>query len=129
MSDTGNTIGRLVGIPAIANTPMWAANPPVVAETPEEAAWLAKLHAGRNGSVTVPEVGAVFNEANALVYAVDTDTAELQGWQEAMPLTVRTAKSWQGEDGAKVLGKGDPAICIECLVHAASNGVITLERS
>jgi hypothetical protein len=108
---------------------MWAANPPIVAETPEEAAWLAKLHAGRNGLIAIPEVGAVFNEANALVYAVDTDTAELQGWQEAMPLTVHTAKSWRGEDGAKVLGKSEPAVCIECLVHAASNGVITLERS
>jgi hypothetical protein len=76
MSDVGNTIGRLVGQPPLADVSAADANPPIVAETPEEAAWLAKIHAGLDGLGAIPEVGAVFDGANALVYAVEGNAVQ-----------------------------------------------------
>jgi hypothetical protein len=107
---------------------VWAANPPIVAETPEEAAWLAKLHAGQGTLATIPEVGAVFDETGALVYSVNGSAAEYAAEPEATPVAAREARPWRGVDGAQILGKGDPAICMECLVSAASNGAVILER-
>jgi hypothetical protein len=128
LSDTGNTIGRLVGQPPLSAAPAWAANPPIVAETPEEAAWLARLHAAQMLPGDIPEVGAVMDETGALVYAIEATAARHLTGQDATPGTAQQAKPWRGVDGARVLGKGDPAICMECLVHAASSGAITLER-
>lgn len=41
--DTGNTIGRLFGPVSTSDARAEDANPPIVAETPEEAAWIASL--------------------------------------------------------------------------------------
>lgn len=71
MSDVGNTIGRLQGPVAMSSTPAAEANPPVVAETAAEAGWMGWVHNGLDALGAIPEVGAVFDSANALVYAAE----------------------------------------------------------
>jgi hypothetical protein len=116
VSETGNTTGRLVGETPRADVPAWAANPAIVAETPEDTAWLTKMYVGQDAPGAIPEVGAVFNEANAPAFAVEDSAAE----PETSHTAGQAAKPWKGEEGAKVPGKGNSAICVECLVHAAS---------
>ncbi len=64
------------------------ANPPIVAETPEEAVWLAKLHTGLDALGAIPEIGAIFDGANGLVYAVEGNTvqASISGGAAALDL-------------------------------------------
>lgn len=88
MSDKGNTIGRLYGQVPMSDVPAADANPPIVAETPEEAAWLASIHNGLDALGAIPEVGAVFDGANALVYAVEGNAvqAAISGGAAALDL-------------------------------------------
>jgi hypothetical protein len=76
MSDVGNTIGRLQGQVAMSSAPAAEANPAVVAETAEEAGWLGWVHNGLDGLGAIPEVGAVFDGANALVYAAEGNAVQ-----------------------------------------------------
>lgn len=75
MSDQGNTIGRLQGEVAVSRGSAAAANPAVVAETAAETSWLGTagewVHGGLDALGAIPEVGAVFDGANALVYAAE----------------------------------------------------------
>jgi hypothetical protein len=130
LSDKGNTIGRVYGPVPLADVPAWAANPPIVAQAPEEAARLAGLHAGQGAWPVISDLGAVLAAGHALALAhADADRAgQYPAKPEATPDTAQEPRPGKGRDGAKVLGKGQPAICLECLVHAASSGAITLER-
>ncbi|MDN7181905.1 hypothetical protein M0D69_28630 [Caballeronia sp. SEWSISQ10-4 2] len=76
----GNTLGRLQGEVAMSKVSAAAANPPVVAETAKEAGWWASagawVHGGLDVLGAIPEVGAVFDGANALVYSAEGDFAQ-----------------------------------------------------
>jgi hypothetical protein len=76
LSDKGNTIGRLYGPTPMSDVPAADANPPIVAETPEEAAWIASIHNGLDALGAIPEVGAIFDGANALIYAVQGNAVQ-----------------------------------------------------
>lgn|GEM_PF-935608 len=80
MSDQGNTVGRLYGQAAMSNVPAASANPPVVAETAAEAGWFSRamgyVHGGLDVLGAIPEVGAVFDGANGLIYAAEGDYAQ-----------------------------------------------------
>ncbi|WP_322091690.1 hypothetical protein [Paraburkholderia bannensis] len=80
MSDQGNTVGRLYGQTAISRVAASSANPPVVAETAAETGWLTEavgyVHTGLDVLGAIPEVGAVFDGANGLIYAAEGNTAE-----------------------------------------------------
>lgn len=60
----------------MSDAPAADANPPIVAETPEEAAWITKMHAGLDALGAIPEVGVVFDATNALVYAVEGNAVQ-----------------------------------------------------
>jgi hypothetical protein len=76
----GNTLGRLQGEVAMLKVSAAAANPPVAAETAKEAGWWASagawVHGGLDALGAIPEVGAVFDGANALVYSAEGDFAQ-----------------------------------------------------
>lgn len=80
MADQGNTVGRLYGQAAMSRVAASAANPPVVAETAAEAGWLSKavgyVHTGLDVLGAIPEVGAVFDGANGLIYAAEGNMTE-----------------------------------------------------
>ncbi|WP_143278024.1 hypothetical protein [Burkholderia cenocepacia] len=80
MSDQGNTVGRLYGQTAMSRVAASAANPPVVAETAAEAGWFSQavgyVHTGLDVLGAIPEVGAIFDGANGLIYAAEGNTAE-----------------------------------------------------
>ncbi|WP_413212827.1 hypothetical protein [Paraburkholderia kururiensis] len=92
MSDQGNTVGRLYGETAMSRVAASSANPPVVAETAAEAGWFSSamgyLHGGLDVLGAIPEVGAVFDGANGLIYAAEGDYAQaaISGGSAAMDL-------------------------------------------
>jgi hypothetical protein len=80
VSDQGNTVGRVYGQVAMSTGTAESANPPVVAETPAETSWWGEVsgwvHGGLDGLGAIPEVGAVFDGANGLLYAAEGDYAQ-----------------------------------------------------
>uniref|UniRef100_UPI003BEECC7A hypothetical protein n=1 Tax=Burkholderia arboris TaxID=488730 RepID=UPI003BEECC7A len=76
----GNNLGKLQGPVAKSAAPAAKANPPAKAETPKEKGWWAKaggwVHGGLDVLGAIPEVGAVFDGANALIYTAEGDYAQ-----------------------------------------------------
>ncbi|HDR9086724.1 hypothetical protein [Burkholderia vietnamiensis] len=64
----------------MSNVPAASANPPVAAETAAEAGWFSRamgyVHGGLDVLGAIPEVGAVFDGANGLIYAAEGDYAQ-----------------------------------------------------
>lgn len=64
----------------MSSTPPESANPPVVAETAAETGWWSAasgwVHGGLDALGAIPEVGAVFDGANALVYSAEGNVAQ-----------------------------------------------------
>ncbi|MBH9658978.1 hypothetical protein JAO05_28170 [Burkholderia pseudomallei] len=80
MSDQGNTVGKLYGQTAMSRVAASSANPAVVAETAAEISWWSRVsgwvHAGLDGLGVIPELGAVFDGANALIYTAEGDLVQ-----------------------------------------------------
>lgn len=80
MSDQGNTIGRLQGAVAKSTASAVAANSAASAEAVAETSWWSAasgwVHGGLDALGAIPELGAVFDGANAIVYTAEGDLSQ-----------------------------------------------------
>ncbi|BCQ25991.1 hypothetical protein NK8_41750 [Caballeronia sp. NK8] len=130
----GNTQGRLQGEVAASKTSASKSNPPIKPETKDEGWWAATspwVHGGLSLLGVIPVVGAIFDGADAIVYAAEGDTvnAAISGGAAVLDLIPAVGTAGKAaEFGVKAGIKGGELIAEQATKQTAKEVAKQVEK-